>query len=484
MKPLIPLSLFCLAASAHIGCAAPAQTAAPAPVTKPAPANATNVLFIAIDDLRPAIGAFGDTTALTPRMDGLAKNGTVFTGAYCQWPVCGPSRASLMTSLRPEEVGVLDLKTDMRAKDPDVLSLPQYFRQNGYTTAGTGKIYDPRSVDNKRDLDKLSWSIPFEMPNARVKDYEDDQTKPFVGSPDVPDADLMDGAIALNGIDLMQRVAKDKKPFFLAIGFKKPHLPFVAPQKYWNLYQRDKFELATYKGGIANDSGYVMHDSHEFRGYGGVPETGPIPDAVEREAIHGYYACASFVDAQLGLVLDELDRLDLRQNTAIVVWGDHGFHLGDHDMWGKHSTLETAARAPLMIIPPGGGKAQTTGTPVEFTDIFPTLCELSGLSVPTQLQGRSLKPIVDGRTRSVREGALTLFKNKGAYAYSYRTERYRYTEWINKNGATVARDLFDYQTDPRESVNVVEAPENAALVEHLAASLRRDGAGTQRLMMK
>jgi iduronate 2-sulfatase len=308
-----------------------------------------NVLFIAVDDLRPALGCYGDKTVSTPNIDRMAARGTVFTKAYTQWPVCGPSRASIMTSLRPEANGVLDLKTDVRAKNPNVLTLPQHFIAKGYTTAGAGKIYDPRCVDNKKDLDKASWSLSFITPKLDAPESEHGDGTPASAIADGDDDSLMDGQITLAGIALMKQLAADKaKPFFLAVGFKKPHLPCIAPKKYWDLYDRAKLPLAQHTGGMAHDSGYAMHDSTEFRSYGDIPDSGPMPDATQRQFIHGYYACVSYVDAQIGRLLAQLDALGLTQNTTIVLWGDHGFHLGDHGMWGKHSTLEAAARVPLI----------------------------------------------------------------------------------------------------------------------------------------
>lgn len=444
-----------------------------------------NVLFIAVDDLKPVLGCYGDKTALTPNIDKLASRGTVFTKAYCQWPVCGPTRASLMTSLRPEASGVMDLKTNVRAKNPDVVTLPQHFIAHGYTTAGCGKIYDPRCVDNKKDCDKPSWSLPFVIPHATGEQSggENGDGEPVAASPDCKDTEQTDGLIAESGLSLMKQLAADKtKPFFLAVGFKKPHLPFIAPKKYWDLYQREQFALASYQGGITNDSGYALHDSQEFRSYGGVPKEGKLPESLQRECLHGYYACVSFIDAQVGLLMKQLDDLGLTQNTTVVLWGDHGFHLGDHGMWGKHSVLENAARVPLIIVPPAGSTAKENASPVEFTDIFPTLCTLAKVPVPADIAGRSLQSLLEGKEKSVREGALTVFQNKGAIGYSYRTERYRYTEWVNKFGKTIATDLFDYQTDPQESHNLTT--EQPDLAKTLATALRRDAKGCERLLRR
>ena len=226
------------------------------------PSIPPNVLFIAVDDLKPILGAYGNQTAITPSIDRVAAEATVFQNAHCQWPVCGPTRASLMTSLRPEANGVMDLRTSMRAKDPNVLTLPQHFKNHGYLTAGTGKIYDPRCVDDKSTCDAPSWSIPFaQLSLSQIKFAG---VKQVTLAPEVADHELTDGQIAMTGVKLMRQLHQSDKPFFLAVGFKKPHLPFIAPKKYWDLYRRDQFELASYRGEIEAGSGYALHDSPEF----------------------------------------------------------------------------------------------------------------------------------------------------------------------------------------------------------------------------
>ena len=438
-----------------------------------------NILFIAIDDLKPVLGCYGNEIAITPNIDRLAAGGVVFQNAHCQWPVCGPTRASLMTSLRPEANGVMNLKTSMRAKNPNILTLPQHFKNNGYVTAGTGKIYDPRCVDDRATLDEPSWSIPFtKLPSSKIKHGA---VKQVVMAPEVDDRELTDGQIAWSGLELMRKLDREDQPFFLAVGFKKPHLPFVAPKKYWDMYDPSKFKLASHRGGIENASGFSIHDSPEYRGYQGVPESGEITEELQRRSIHGYFACTTFIDAQIGMLLDELEKLELSKNTVIVLWGDHGFHLGDHGMWGKHSTLEQATRVPLIIRPHSGARIAKTSTPVEFTDIFPTLCDLAGLSYPSRLNGRSLMPVISGASKKIREGALTVFRSKGAVGYSYRTERYRYTEWINKFGKVIATEMYDYETDPFETRSIAAKPSEKTVRTRLASQLRADAQGCERL---
>ena len=440
-------------------------------------ASLPNILFIAIDDLKPELGCYGVEDVVTPSIDKLAARSTVFLNAHCQFPVCGGSRASLMTGLRPESVGVTDLKTSMRAKNPDVVTLAQHFRNNGYETTAVGKIYDPRCVDDKKTCDAPSWSIPYtKFANSKIKGAK---TKQVTVVSEFGEDDLTDGWIRSEGIRLMRELKSGDKPFFLAVGFKKPHLPFVAPKKYWDLYSPEQIQLADHRSGIENDSGYSIHDSSEFRGYEGVPEEGPFSEELQRRSIHGYKACVSFVDAQVGMLLDELEKLGLNNNTIVVLWGDHGFHLGDHGMFGKHTTLEQASRVPLMMHVPGK-KASTTSSPVELCDIYPTLADLAGLDCPA-IDGRSLTPVIADPTHATRDGALTMFKSRGAHGYSFRTKRYRYTEWVNKRSKTVARELFDYQADPLEKVNLADRTDMAEIQKTLAAQLRAHAQGCERL---
>jgi|GEM_PF-93888 len=450
------------------------------------PAAARNILFLAVDDLKPTLGCYGDVLAKTPYIDAIAARGIVFENAHCQWPVCGPSRASLMTSLRPEASGVMNLKTSMRAKNPDVVSLPQHFAEHGFTTAGCGKIYDPRCVDDKKTNDAPSWTIPFRHYKLSAV-TEPDGKELAARAPDVADEATADGQIRVAGVKLMRELAaKPDQPFFLAVGFKKPHLAFVAPKRYWDLHDRAAFEQPLRARSITGGSGYSLHDSEELRSYGGVPQTGPIPAALEAELRHGYYACTSFIDAQIGVLLNELDTLGLAENTAIVLWGDHGFHLGDHGIWGKHTPLEGATRSPLIFAGPKGTTGLPAGTrssaPVEFTDIYPTLTELAGVPARSDIQGRNLLPLWRGEVDSVRGGALSLFSRKGAFGYSFRTRQHRYIEWVTKSGETVARDLFDYETDPTESRSLAGDPAQAELMERLAKMMRSEAAGCDRLM--
>lgn len=501
------------------------------------------------------LGCYGNTLVKTPNIDRLAESGTIFKNAYCNFPVCGPSRASIMTSLRPETVGVMDLGTDFRLKDPDVLSLPEHFKNNGYRTAGTGKIYDVRNVDNSAECDKPSWSIKFDTYGATAKRHASkhardvireeiarqgnvynykhyDVNASLVLAPVCADEELPDGAIAQVAMALMNHLVdghdshgqplppgEEASPFFLAVGFNKPHLPFWAPKRYWDLYNPDTLpDLAT-ADRILHDTGYAMHDSFEFRDYYPVPRVGPISKELRRQALHGYLACISYVDALVGRVLQTVDDLGLRERMAIVLWGDHGFHLGDHGMYGKHSILESGANMPLIIIPPGGSAVRTVSSPVELIDVFPTLCDLAKLPIPPQLQGRSLVPLLTGAQKSVREGAITLndawWDHPGygwsrarvgtsALGYSYRTNRYRFTQWVGytdqkpadairptsseqlahwtPTGESAGIELYDYQVDPGETRNLAYEPSHKELLRGLAMKLRTQCDGCERLI--
>ncbi len=466
-----------------------------------------NVLFIAIDDLKPLLGSYGDEIAITPTIDELSENSTVFTKAYCQQAVCGPSRASLLTGMRPDYTGVWDLKTRMRDINPDIISIPQYFRSKGYETVAVGKIYDPRCVD-KKTYDDESWSIPYREssqytypeeygepalsyyvdPKAKtivekytkeakekgienVHAYVSERYKPSVEYYDAPDEAYMDAQIAANSVKYLKQLAKKNEPFFLGVGFKRPHLPFAAPKKYWSMYNREDIPLAPYRKAIKNGTDIAYHNSGELESYTDIPEltdfsdifNDNLPDWKQKELIHGYYACVSFIDAQLKIVLDELKELGLEENTIIVLWGDHGWHLGDHGLWCKHSNFEQATRVPMVFSVPGN-EGRYNDTPVEFVDIFPTLCDAANIDIPSHLQGTSLMPIVKGEQDRVKEYAVSQFaRGKSIQGYSIRDDRYRLTVWMEDNYKTFQRydkslikavELYDYQKDPNETINV------------------------------
>ncbi|MEX0331892.1 MAG: sulfatase [Puniceicoccaceae bacterium] len=439
--------------------------------------NRPNVLFIAVDDLKPLLGNYGYAEVQSPRIDKLASEGTTFLNAACQFPVCGPSRASILTGLRPETTGVLNLKTKMRDVNPDVLTLPQHFKNNGYITAGVGKIYDPRCVDGRQQGDAPSWTLPYmEAPPSDVPLMP--KSRQVTAAHNLPDEAFPDGRILKGGLERLREVSGSEKPFFLAVGFKKPHLPFVAPKRFWDLYDPAAIELAVFQEKARGNSGYGYWNSNETRGYDGVPDEGDIPEEVQRNMIHGYLACVSWVDFLIGSLLDELDALGEADNTIIVLWGDHGFHLGDHGLWGKHTAFEEAVRAPLIIVDPRKGTEIVTKAPVEFTDVFPTLCELAGLTTPSQLQGVSLAACLESDMAFPRKVSTAIYKSRGAYGYSVRSPRYRYIEWIHtKTAKVVGRDLFDFEKDPFGKENLAGKKAYADVVEELSRELHASSTG-------
>jgi len=473
-----------------------------------------NILFIMVDDLKPTIKAYGDDFAITPNMDKLAEEGFVFLGNYVQQAVCAPSRASVMTGWRPDYTEVTDLHTLIRDKNPNVVTMPQYFKKNGYITVATGKIYDPRSVDKK--YDPKSWSIPYTPPHQlegsmgepisgyyqseehrmQYHTYEKiadakgltgkkrnkflrSSFKPSTEKADVPDDAYYDGRIASDAIKKLDELAKQDKPFMLMVGFKRPHLPFVAPTKYWDLYDPKKIKLAKFQKHSKGGPEIAYHNNGELRSYTDIPaafdENGILDYDKQRELIHGYYAATSYTDAQIGKVIAELKKQGLDKNTIIVLWGDHGWHLGDHGLWCKHTNFEQATRSPLIIIDPSK-QPGSSSTPMESVDLFPTLCELVGIAPEPSSQGISVVPMLDGKELK-KDYAISQWPKRNIHGmgYTVRTKRYRYTEWYRDYESTQARDpkklvaseLYDYQEDPLETKSFVKNKKYAAvLAEH------------------
>ncbi|MDH7480649.1 MAG: sulfatase-like hydrolase/transferase [Armatimonadota bacterium] len=469
-----------------------------------------NVLFIAVDDLRPTLGCYGAPVIKTPNIDALAARGTVFTRAYCQQAVCSPSRTSLLTGLRPDSTKVYNLEDHFRKFIPNVVTLPEYFKKHGYHTQAMGKIYHP-GLD-----DPQSWSVPhwaakaptylkpeslaqqkelrekLEAQGRKLKDEvveKDPKTGlplkiirrasilkgPAWEDPDCPDNALADGMIADHAIETLREI-KDKK-FFLAVGFHKPHLPFVAPKKYFDMYAGEKAKIGLSPNPFPPKDcpEIALTTFGELRSYTDIPDVGPIPDEKALELRYAYYAAASYTDAQIGRVLNELDKLGLRDKTIVVLWGDHGWHLGDHSLWCKHTNFEVATRSPLIISAPGQkNKGAKTDALVEFVDIYPTLCELAGLPIPDNLEGTSAVPVMNNPKRKWKKAAFSQYPRPGnVMGYSMRTDRYRYTEWIKRDsGDVVAVELYDYEKDPLGNVNIAGLPENKELVAKLSKQLR------------
>jgi iduronate 2-sulfatase len=454
----------------------------------------TNVLFICVDDLKPLLGCYGDPRVKTPHIDRLSARGVTFDRAYCNAAICAPSRISLLTGQRPSTLGIYDLTTVFRTVAPETVTLAQYFREQGWQTASLGKVMHDKSGHE----DPVSWSVPHWYPpkglaahvyalpeqiaqQKRAASGAARARGPAVESADVPDTAYSDGQIADEAIvRLRQAHAAPAQPFFLAVGFIKPHLPFCAPRKYWDLYDRDSFELAAVREPPRDVPAYTLTGSSELNNYSDMPATRPLPDAKQRELIHGYHAAVSFMDAQVGRVLDELDRLKLAERTIIVLWGDHGWHLGDHGFWGKSTNFEEAARIPLIVSAPGVGRPGTrTCALVETVDLYPTLAELAGLPaprVPQALDGRSFAGVLRVPSSSARVGAFHSFPRtkpgEGQHVgHAVRTERHRLVEWKKPGDADEIADLelYDYAEDPLETKNV--AAQQPAVVQRLRALL-------------
>lgn len=498
-----------------------------------------NILFIAVDDLKPVIGAYGNKMIKTPNIDRLARRGTVFLSNYCQQAICGPTRASILTGMRPDMTKIWDLKAKIREVSPDIVTLPQYLITQGYSTQGIGKVFDPRNVDEQND--QKSWSVPYHktdkkyyvpalgepaegryqlketkamvekviseaiakgMTKAEANAEANLKVRPTSENIDVPDNAYNDGANILQSKDILKQLSKKGEPFFFAVGIAKPHLPFVAPKKYWDLYKTSEMPLAPFQEQSTNPIAVAYHNAGEIRAYTDMPadlaktkqkDFGyTISPAKQQELIHAYYAAISYTDALVGDLLNSLDSLGLSKNTIVVLWGDHGWHLGDHNLWCKHSNFEEATRAPLIISAPGIDPNSTQSL-TEHVDVFPTLCDLAGLPVPSMLQGKSLKPVMLNPAHAVKkystsqyprsgideESGRTGFVEANTMGYSIRDGQYRFTIWM-KNGFRSTRkyaekdeigmELYDYKADPLETKNVAGEKNYASV----AAKMRSD----------
>jgi arylsulfatase A-like enzyme len=488
-----------------------------------------NILFIAVDDLKPDLNCYRFTDVKSPNLDVLASKSTLFNANYCQQAICGPTRASLLTGLRPDKTKIWDLQTFIRDVNPNIVTLPQYFRQSGYFATSMGKIYDPRSVING---DEISWSEPwvdnfaypkgykapvmgfYQSPEQRskfqklidekktnIKSSDDEDVKVDFAdikisteNADVPDDAYVDGAMANYAIAKIKLLKNGVTPFFLAVGFKRPHLPFVAPSKYWDLYDRNKIKLAEWQKPSIDGPKIAYHNAGELRSFTDIQplntnknELLKLSEEKQRELVHGYYACISYMDAQVGRVLKALKDEGLDQNTIVIFWGDHGWHLGDHSLWCKHSNFEQATRTPLIIHVPGQTKPQVYNNMTEFVDIYPTLLDLTGLPIPSYLDGKSLVPALKKVDVVIKDYAISQYprnsggkKGSDVMGYSLRNKRYRYTEWMSgyfktfmpfNQDLVMANELYDYETDPNETKNLVNDPTKKEVVKLLSEQL-------------
>ncbi len=462
-----------------------------------APARRPNVLFLAVDDLRPALGCYGDPHAKTPNMDRLAASGMRFDRAYCQVAVCNPSRASLMTGQRPDRLGVWTLPVHFREAQPHAVTMPQWFRKHGYTAVSHGKIYHNPTPDPQ------SWSEPIrprpDLPDAYpegtnelvkearsklpARDWrKSNLRRPSTAAPDLPDEQLLDGAQTQMAIEDLRRLGTGEQPFFLAMGYIRPHLAFVAPKKYWDLY--DPETLPVPASVLPNEGApeYALHNNSELSHYVDmvdVPapwEDGRVSPEKARQLVHGYYACVSYVDAQIGLILDALESEGLADNTCVVLWSDHGWKLGEYGGWGKMTNYEIDTRVPLILRSPGMEHAgEGSDQLVELLDLLPTLCDLSGIPIPDFADGTSLVPVLEDPGAPIRPFASSQYyrrhKGEEVMGYTIRTPRYRLVEWREfATGKPILSELYDQDADPLEVHNLIAKAE-PTIVEELTALL-------------
>ena len=435
-----------------------------------------NVLFLVVDDLRPQLGCYGRKQMHSPNIDRLAAEGVLFERSFCMVPTCGASRASLMSGIRPARNRFVNYQARADEDVPNASTLNTHFKNNGYYTVSNGKVFH-YPADNAVGWSEPAWrpkkgSVAYALPASLEKAAENAKLRkngrgPAWESADVPDETYADGLIARKAIDDLRRLKDVDQPFFLAAGFFKPHLPFVAPKKYWDLYDRAQIKLPDNYHRPKDAPDLAIHASGELRSYADIPPKGPVSDEQALSLIHGYYACVSYTDAQIGKVLDELDRLGLRDDTIVILWADHGWNLGEHTLWCKHCTFETSMQAPLIVRVPGIEGPKRTGRLTEFVDIYPSLCDLAGLPLPKHLEGHSFAPLLKDPDGDRKQQAIGRYSSGD----TIRTDQYRFTEYTSKKGDVIGRMLYDHQTDPGENVNIAELPENRELVEDLTRQL-------------
>ncbi len=450
-----------------------------------------NVLFIIADDLRPDLGCYGARHTQSPNIDRLAARGMVFEHAYCQQAVCNPSRASVLSGCRPETTRVMANNTFLRPQMPDVVTLPQHFKNHGWHAASLGKVFHHSATepgDDPQSWSEPSWyhGTPYRQWFTRESDEfikrlkklpEGERPRIVRGPPfeaaDESDDVYPDGQTALKAIESLRRLKG--QPFFLAVGFVKPHLPFTCPQKYWDLYPAETTKLPDNYAPPQNVPAPALHNEYELRTYGGISATGRIPDETARHLIRGYRACVSFMDAQVGRVLDELDRLGLRESTIVVLWGDHGYHLGENGLFTKMTNFELGTRAPLIVSVPGQKTAgQRSRALVELVDLFPTIAGIAGLPLPPHLEGTSFAPLLTDPAQPWKKAAFSQYLRPGKDRFmgcSVRTDRWRYTEWTNAKKESVGTELYDEESDPQENVNLASDPAQQAVITELAQQL-------------
>ncbi|RGM49831.1 MULTISPECIES: sulfatase [Bacteroides] len=440
-----------------------------------------NVLFIIVDDLRPELGCYGSEAAITPFIDGLAAQSVIFQNAYCNVPVSGASRSSLLTGVYPDitQKRFVDAETWSQKDLPGVITLPQAFKNAGYYTMSVGKVFHHFN-DRTDSWSEFPWIVSpasgdwalynkwhvwkNEIPEEEL--HPQSHRGPYCEGADVPDSCYEDNKIARKAVAELGRLKEKKQPFFLAVGFRKPHLPFIAPQKYWDLYEREDIKIADNRYRSENLPEQVQNSREIFQ-YTHVGNTSD--EGFHREARHAYYACVSFIDTQIGIVLNELKRLNLTDNTIVVLLGDHGWHLGEHDFWGKHTLFNQATHAPFMVSYPGGMHGSSSSI-VEFVDIYPSLCEACGISQPGHLQGRSFLPTLKDPKKKHRDHAFIQW-GKGVNLV---TSDYSYAQWYDSSQNIVSEMLFDHRNDPEENKNVAGENKYCKLIKKFQTDIKKE----------
>ncbi len=513
-----------------------------------------NILFIAIDDLRPELGCYGSPIAKSPNLDALANDGILFNRAYCQQAICSPSRASLMTGTRPETIGIIENYTYFRDLNPDIITLPQHFRANGYETVYHGKIYHGKFTDEELSWSRKPATDKVAVPKPKLvggyasaenqKIFRDNQEAirkkygsvehyalgrgPAYERADVPDHTYPDGYnVDLAIATMKDMLAQNDKPFFLGLGFVMPHLDWRAPAKYWDMYDRDAIPMAEYQSAPEDGAAMGLHASFELRVRAGIPKSGPIEGELARTLKHGYLACVSYIDAQIGRMITALDDAGIKDNTIIVVWGDHGWHLGDMGVWGKATNYEIGTRVPLMIWTPDllkKNRGQKTDALVELIDMYPTLCDLAGIEKPAHLEGYSFEPLLHNPSLNWKTAAFSQYPNPALrewaanpltsgmretyfgplieevesriieqqqkkwdrrlfendlMGYSMRTKQHRLIAWKNykqPSDPPLYLELYDHSTDPAETKNIAAA--NPELLSELLIQLEKGWKGS------
>lgn len=449
-------------------------------------AERPNVLLLCVDDLKPALGCYGDSRARTPEIDALAARSLRLDRAYCNQAVCSPSRNSLMTGLRPQTLGIYDLPTNFRRSRPEAVTLAQHFKEHGYRTEALGKIFH---VGHGNGDDAASWTVSHFRPKAPIYALAENAPpqadpkfakRPWKNARGAPveaaavdDDFYTDGQVAAEAVRRLEAAKEKAEPFFLAVGFVRPHLPFVAPQRYWDLHDPAALPMPERSTPPDGAPDYAGQSGGELRNYRGIPKGSvPLDEATTRRLIHGYYAATSYMDACVGRVLAALEENGLADHTLVVFWGDHGWHLGDHGMWCKHTNYEQAARIPLMVALPGGSGSQSSAL-VETVDLYPTLVELAGLPTRGGLDGRSFAGLFADPSAGPRDHAIHVYPRRELLGRAVRTDRYRLVEWkaIGAPAETAAYELYDYLDDPGETANLAtDRPELAADLKAVLAT--------------